>query len=270
MFSVLLSIYHRESVDYFDKCMKSIWDRQTLKPSEIVLVVDGWLPESLDAKIVFWKEKLGHVLNIIVLEKNVGTGAAKNVGVSSCSYNYIAVMDTDDISMPDRFQKQVDFLDKNKEIDVVGTFIAEINEKDEVLKELVKFPLTHIEMLRFFKKRDPIAHPTAMFRKSFFERAGNYSSELHLAEDTLLWFHGFLNNCKFANINYVGLHYRRANDFYLRRADKKKIMQLFIFRITTLNRRLNFDFKADMYAFSYVILSVAPRIIKKFAYRIFR
>ena len=109
MFSVLLSIYHRESVDYFDKCMKSIWDRQTLKPSEIVLVVDGWLPESLDAKIVFWKEKLGHVLNIIVLEKNVGTGAAKNVGVSSCSYNYIAVMDTDDISMPDRFQKQVDF-----------------------------------------------------------------------------------------------------------------------------------------------------------------
>ena len=270
MFTVLLSIYYKESVEYFDKCMKSIWDDQTLKPNEIVLVIDGSLPIELDDKILLWKEKLKDILNIIRLEKNVGLGLALQNGVEHCSYEYIARMDTDDISMPDRFRKQVDFLNKHIEIDVVGTYISEINEKDEVLKELVKYPLTHTEMLKFFKKRDPIAHPTAMFRKSFFERAGNYSSELHLAEDTLLWFHGFLNNCKFANINYVGLHFRRVNNFYLRRADKKKIIQLFKFRITTLNRNLNFDFRADLYAFSYLILSVSPRIIKKFAYRIFR
>ena len=270
MFSVLLSIYYKESIEYFDKCMKSIWDDQTLKPNEIVLVIDGSLPKGLDDKIIFWKEKLKDILNIIRLEKNLGTGGAKKVGVSNCIYNYIAIMDTDDISMPERFQNQVDFLDKNNEIDVVGTYIAEINEKDKILKELVKFPLTHNEMLCFFKKRDPIAHPTAMFRKRYFENAGNYSSDLHLAEDTLLWYHGFLNNCKFANIDYVGLHYRRTKDFYMRRANKKKIIQLFKFRINTINRELNYDYKADFFAFSYLLISVSPSIIKQIVYRILR
>ena len=270
MFSVLLSIYYKESVEYFDKCMKSIWDSQTLKPNEIVLVIDGSVPIELDDKILLWKEKLKDILNIIRLEKNVGTGGAKEIGISNCTHNYIAIMDTDDISMPQRFQKQVNFLDKNKEIDVVGTYIAEINENDKILKEFVKFPLTHSELLYFFRKRDPIAHPTAMFRKRYFENAGNYRSDLHLAEDTLLWYHGFLNNCIFANIDYVGLHYRRTQDFYMRRANKKKTIQLFKFRVDTINRNLNYGFKADVYAFIYLLISISPSFIKKIVYSILR
>lgn len=78
MFSVLSSIYHKEQPEHFNTCMESIWDNQTLKPTEIVLIEDGPLTPELDQVIAQWQKKLGNVLRVTKLEKNVGTGKAKN------------------------------------------------------------------------------------------------------------------------------------------------------------------------------------------------
>ncbi|MDP8098744.1 glycosyltransferase [Pasteurella atlantica] len=268
--SALLSIYHKENPKYFNQAMESIWDKQTLKPDEIVLVKDGALTQELDKVIELWQEKLGKVLKVIALPKNIGTGGAKKVGVENCTGDYIAVVDTDDICTSERFAKQVDFLNKNTEIDAVGTWLSEINNDGEIIKEVVKYPLTNDELFEFFKKRDAIAHATTMFRNTFFEKSGNYRGELLLAEDTLLWYYGYLNNCKLANIDYIGLHVRRDEGMYERRADWNKSINLLKFRLLKINRDLNYGIMADIYAIAYFLMSVSPSFVKKIAYKIFR
>ena len=103
MFSVLSSIYHKENPADFDICMQSIWDQQTLKPTEIVLVEDGPLTPGLDQAIECWKVKLKGVLKTIKLKENMGTGKAKNIGLKQCAYDLVCIVDTDDISIPQRF-----------------------------------------------------------------------------------------------------------------------------------------------------------------------
>ena len=120
MFSALSSIYHKENPVHFDACMQSIWDKQTLKPTEIILVEDGPLTSDLDSIIAMWKAKLGDVLHIIKLPENVGTGKAKNIGLQACNYEVVCIVDTDDIYVSDRFEKQVNFLEQHQDVVIVG------------------------------------------------------------------------------------------------------------------------------------------------------
>ncbi|OOF67555.1 glycosyltransferase [Rodentibacter caecimuris] len=270
MLSVLMSIYHKEKPEYFKQAMASIWDNQTMRPDQIVLVEDGPLTPELYEVISNWKNKLGEVLDVISLEKNLGTGGAKSAGLEICKGDYIAIMDTDDISMPERFEKQISFLEENVDIDAVGCFLAEINEKNELIKDIVIYPKIHNDLYDFFAKRDPIAHPTTMFKRSFFKKGTKYLSNLVMAEDTLLWYQGFLNNCKLANIDYIGLKFRRSSDFYKRRANWQKTIGLLKFRLIHINRDLKYSIKADIYAIAYFMMSISPSFVKRLLYKLFR
>jgi len=265
-----MSIYHKEEPAYFDKAMQSIWDEQTEKPSEIILVLDGPLNRELYRAINKWKGVLDDVLKITRLDKNSGLAIALNTGLKKCQYEYIARMDTDDISNEKRFESQLSFLEKNPNIDIVGTYVSEIDENGEEIKPLVKFPLTHNLLYRFFSKRDPVAHPSVMFRRSFFDKSGPYPVDVLLAEDTLLWYKGFLNNCNFANIPYIGLKFRRSSNFYDRRADKKKSINLLQYRINTINKELGYNYLANIYAIAYFLISISPKYVKKIMYELFR
>lgn len=92
-FSVLLSLYHKENPVWFNRAMQSIWDDQTIKPNEIVLVQDGPLNSELYSVISDWKAKLYDVLNVVALAENVGLGAALNEGLKYCQYELVARMD---------------------------------------------------------------------------------------------------------------------------------------------------------------------------------
>jgi glycosyltransferase involved in cell wall biosynthesis len=127
-FSVLLSVYKKEMPDYFNQAFVSIWDEQTLKPNQIVLVKDGPLTPELDQAIDEWKKKLGDILAIVELPENIGLGAALNEGLKYCKYELVARMDSDDISMPERFEKQVAFFEKDEKVAIVGTNILEFYE----------------------------------------------------------------------------------------------------------------------------------------------
>lgn len=96
-FSVLLSLYHKEKPEYLEKCFESIWDKQILKPSEIVLVLDGPIGEELISYVQKWQAKINNVLKIVPLSQNVGLGKALNEGLKQCSYDWVFRMDTDDI-----------------------------------------------------------------------------------------------------------------------------------------------------------------------------
>ncbi len=269
-FSVLLSVYALESDFYLEQALNSIWHEQSLKPSEIILVKDGPVTDELNQVINKYQSELGDVLKIISLDENKGLAYALNVGIKYCSYPYIARMDTDDVSTKDRFLKQITFLMNNPDIDVVGCAISEIDENNVVIKDCVQYPLTHQDLYQFFSKRDPLAHPTAVFRHTFFEKVGKYREDVPLAEDTLLWYEAFKSNCKFANIPDIGLLFRRTNAFYRRRSNWNKSKSLLKFRLLYINRDLGYGVMADLYALAYFGISLMPSIVKKFLYRFLR
>ena len=266
-YSILMSLYDKELPHFLDLSFDSIYN-QTLPPDEVILVYDGPINDELVDVVEKWKIKLP--IKIVCLEKNHGLAHALNIGLQQCSHYYIARMDTDDICLSDRFEKQINFLKNNINIDVVGTWISEINENNEEIRKEVRYPLTHSELYDFFSKRDPLAHPTVMFRKSFFEKAGNYPINIPLGEDTALWFSGFKNNCQFANIPYVGLKFRRTSNFYLRRANKEKTISLLKFRISKINKELGYGLPSNIYAILYALLAISPTFVKRLLYTYLR
>ena len=107
-FSVLISSYCKDDPAELSVALKSVWDDQSVKPSEIVIVKDGPLTAQLDAVIDGFAESAP--VKIVPLPENRGLGRALAIGVEHCSCELIARMDGDDISMPDRFEKQLSFM----------------------------------------------------------------------------------------------------------------------------------------------------------------
>ena len=138
-FSVIMSVYSMDSPVHLNIALESIWDNQTLKPNQIILVEDGPLTKSLYEIIAHWKGKLNSLLHIISLKKNSGLGNALNSGLKDCKYDYVARMDADDISEDDRFQLQHDFLINNPNIDVVGGFMYEFGYRNGLVKYPIKY-----------------------------------------------------------------------------------------------------------------------------------
>ncbi len=197
-FSVLMSIYYKEKSEYLHKAMHSIWDKQTIKPGEIVLVQDGELTDELYSSIEQWKEKLGDIFKTIPLNQNVGLGDALNIGLQECSYELIARMDTDDICLNDRFEKQLKVFENN-EIDICSSWISEFDDDEKTIVSYRKLPELHQDIIKFAKSRCPINHPAVMYKKSIVLKVGSYG-KYKFAQDYHLWARMILGNAKFYNI----------------------------------------------------------------------
>jgi len=197
-FSLLISIYHKEKPEYFDRCMQSIWDEQTIKPNEIILVEDGKLTPQLYKVVDNWQNKIGDIFKIISLEQNVGLGDALNIGLKKCSYELIARMDTDDIALSNRFEKQLQVFE-NSDIDICSSWVAEFEDDEENIISYKKVPKNHNKIINFAKKRNPINHPAVIYKKSIVQKAGGYK-KMFWFEDYYLWIRMILNGAKFYNI----------------------------------------------------------------------
>jgi len=197
-FSVLMSIYYKEKPEYFNRAMQSIWNEQSRKPNEIILVQDGKLTNDLYNIIDKWKNKLGGILKIISLEHNVGLGDALNKGIKNCNYELIARMDTDDIALPDRFEKQLKVFEKS-DIDICSSWVSEFDSDEKEIISYKKLPEIHNDIVSFGKKRSPINHPAVMYKKSAVLSSGSYG-KYKFAQDYHLWARMIVNGAKFYNI----------------------------------------------------------------------
>lgn len=208
-FTVLMSIYKSENSKHFDRAMRSIWDDQRVKPSEIVLVQDGSLPDALHQEIDNWKKKLCGIFVVVVLEENEGVGAAKHIGIEVCSNELIAVMDTDDVSLPDRFEKQMALFSDGK-IDVCGAWVGEFEDDENEIVSNRKTPEQHEDIVAFAKYRSPVNHPTAMYKKSAVLSAGNYT-KYRTSEDYNLFVKLIMDGAKFYNVQEPLVNMRVGN-----------------------------------------------------------
>ena len=153
-FSVLLSVYYKESPIYLSQALYSVI-KQSIPPTEIILVEDGKLPKTLEKVISQFKKKTS-TIKIVQLPYNQGLGKALNEGLKHCTYDIVARMDTDDIAKLDRFEKQIKIFEKYPDIDICSAWIEEFENDTNNILSIKKLPERHQEILKYAKHRCPI------------------------------------------------------------------------------------------------------------------
>lgn len=221
-FSILMSLYHKENPKFLDQCFESIWDSQTTKPTEIVLVLDGPIGEELTVCVQKWQSKIGSPLKVVPLPQNVGLGKALNEGLKQCSYNWVFRMDTDDICTSDRFEKQIKFIEQNSDVVLFGGQILEFDQNISDANVLKAVPTTYEKIKKFAQNRCPFNHMTVAYKRDVILTLGGYQHHLFM-EDYNLWLRVIGNNYQVANLSDVILYARVGNGMHARRKGFKYI-----------------------------------------------
>jgi glycosyltransferase involved in cell wall biosynthesis len=222
-FSVLISVYYTENPKHLDRAFQSIWLDQILKPNQIVLIKDGSLTKDIEAVLDDWQKKLGNILSILSLESNVGLGMALGLGIHYCNYNLVARMDTDDVSLPNRFLRQVKFFEDNPDVDIVGSNIGEFHSDEKCIISYRHVPHAHDDIVRASKIKNPFNHPSVMYKKSAVLAAGGPKNMTGF-DDYYLWIRMIMNGSKCANIPDVLLIMRTDNGQMSRRGGYSYLM----------------------------------------------
>lgn len=212
-FSVSMCVYGKDNPEWFRTAVESVLN-QTCEPDEVVLVVDGPVPEALNAVISAYE--LNPVFRVIRLEFNQGHGEARRVGLTACTHELVALMDADDISAPDRFKKQLAMFKKYPDLTIVGGNITEfLGEPENVIAARV-VSTTDEQIKLDMKKRCPMNQVTVMFRKSAVDAVGGYV-DWYCEEDYYLWLRLFLGGAQFMNIPEYLVNVRVGKEMYQRR-----------------------------------------------------
>lgn len=267
--SVLIPIYYKESVQTIQKCIASIAN-QDLQPDEIVCVLDD--PSTPEIEVTLDEEKEKRGLNIVkcYCQRGRGLGAVLNVGVNHCSCDYIARMDADDIARKDRLSKELNYLIAHPDVDVVGSNIAEFDSSVDQIIAYRNVPTDDKNCKKMLKRRDPINHMTAMFRRESVLKAGNYSTEMMSCEDTYLWIAFYESGLIFANIPESLVLVHAGADMYKRRGGKKAYR--FVAKAIEYKKKVGLISKFDellQKCVNYGILVIMPNSLRAFVYEKF-
>lgn len=214
-YSVLQTVYKSDSPEAFRLSLESMIN-QTLKPSEIVLVKDGPIPQMLQSVIDELDKKAPGMIVQVQLKTNVGLGLALNEGLKKCKNEMVARMDSDDISLPERCEKQLLMFEKNPELDIVGCSVKEFVGTPDNIVGVRDVPLDNDSIHKYAKRRDPFNHPTVMYKKSKVMLYGPYG-DYRKNQDTALWIDMLSNGCIAANCSDYLLMFRFDEGTYKKR-----------------------------------------------------
>lgn len=212
-FSVLMSVYKNDNPNYLETAINSLLN-QTLKPNQIVIMVDGPISAELDS--ILNRFKNNQLFNIYYRNVNKGLGITLNDGLKKCKYDYVARMDADDESEIDRFEKQIAFLKKKPDVDCVGSNMIEYDEyMNQIISQKI-VPETNDEIRKYLKKRNPMNHPTVIYKKDKVLEVNSYEN-YPLFEDYYLWAKMIKNGSKFYNIQENLYKFRAGSSMIKRR-----------------------------------------------------
>lgn len=219
-FSIITSVYKKDKPEFVRVALESMLVNQSVKPTEIVLVQDGPVPSELSALVSAYEKRYGNYFNVIRLSENKGLGNALRLGVENAKYDIIARMDSDDICMPDRFEKQLAYLEAHPECDIVGGQITEFIDMPNNIVGKREVPCDNEAIYQYMRSRCALNHPTVMFKKKSVIDAGNYQ-DWFWNEDYYMWIRMMERGCVFANLPDVLVNMRSGLDQYGRRGGKK-------------------------------------------------
>ena len=204
--SCLCSIYRETILSELIIAIDSIIIQKYI-PNEIVIIVDGYIKKDIKMFLEFIKSD--EIFKIYKIKKNKGLGFALNYGLKKCKNSIVARFDTDDINLQNRLKIQYDLIKKNRNLSIIGSNVFEYNEKMKTCK-LKKVPLNHKEILKSYMFRNPINHPTVMFKKNDILKVGSYKN-INLFEDYELWLRCIKNKLMILNIEKPLVAMKREN-----------------------------------------------------------
>ncbi|MDE6717442.1 MAG: glycosyltransferase [Muribaculaceae bacterium] len=211
-FSVLMSVYRNDDPENFRLAVESISIRQSRRPQEIIIVIDGPIPTPLETELTDLASEIPEIRTVF-LKENRGLGIALRAGMEKVSNDIVARMDSDDIATQDRFEKQISMLANNPELDMVGAQITEfIGHPSNIVGKRV-VPESNSEIYNWIKKRCPFNHMTVAFRKAKVLEAGNYL-DWHFNEDYYLWIRMAEKGMDFANLPESLVNVRVGKEMY--------------------------------------------------------
>ena len=263
-YSVLMTVYKNDNPEYFDLALKSMIN-QTVKADEIVIVKDGKITKELQNVIDNNKKKFKKIVEVD-LEKNIGLGLALNEGLKVCKNELVARMDSDDISEPDRCEKQLELFKVNQDLDIVGCPVKEfIDEKNNVVGYR-NVPIDNDSIHKYARRRDPFNHPTVMYKKSKVLKVGGYG-DYRKNQDTDLWIKMLHDGCKGANINEYLFNFRFDNNTYKKR--KSWTNTKLLIKIRWNGYKIGFSSLLDFLVISCAQLAmfIMPTMIQKLVYK---
>ena len=265
-----MSLYKNDRLEFVELAVESILS-QTYANFDFYLQYDGPICPEVDEYLSTLTDE-----RVKIHKRAENKGLAQSLNdllavVMPLGYEYIARMDADDISLPKRFEKQLEFLKLHPEVDAVGGAINEIDENGNNRGKVTKYPCRPEDCRAFFAKRNPVAHPTVMFSHAFFDKAGwEYPTDFVRNEDTRLWHEGYKHGCVIANLPDVVLNFRMTDAMFTQRRNGNAFAKSQLKLRMLINDDLKFGYRAKVYAYAMYLLMISPSWLLKFAYRVLR
>ncbi|WP_299997042.1 glycosyltransferase [uncultured Cedecea sp.] len=267
--AIILSVYKSDSLTFLKEAVDSLIN-QTYSCIDIFIQVDGWVSDDVKCLLKKYNEENNIFIFYHAEQKGLATRLNNSIDliIEKGGYEYIARMDSDDISCSNRIETQVKFMSDNIDIDVVGSDVIEISEIGDELYYKKMDSDSEIIMKKIIKKC-PLNHPSVMFRTSLFEDGVRYNASLKNTQDYYLWIDLLSAGKKISNINKPLLKFRVDNNFHSRRGFKKAI--------NDLNARCYAFKKLEVLTLTNILhtvllflLRISPPFLKKIAYNKFR
>ncbi|MFR4319509.1 MAG: glycosyltransferase [Eubacterium sp.] len=262
-YSVLMSVYYKEEPEYLKEAIDSILN-QTVKTDDFVIVCDGPLTEGLDKVIADYVKTYSGLFTVYRLSRNIGLAKALNNGILQCKNELIARMDSDDISAPDRIEKQIAAINEKK-ADIVGANIIEFVGNINNTGNCRIVPEKNEDIITFAKKRSPFNHPTIIYKKSAVIAAGFYE-DYRFFEDYNLWATMLNMGYKGYNIQENLLYMRGGEEMYKRRGGFSYVGC--IYRFKKHLKKIGFIGEKDFLVgvLGHAVVSIIPNGIREKIY----
>ena len=250
--SIIMGVYNQKAFDQLDMAVNSIL-RQTFQAFEFLVYDDG-----SDGNVADKLEELALKDSRIRLfhgKENHGLAFGLNYCIHKAKGKYIARMDADDISMPDRLEKQYQFLEKHPEFGFAGCNAGLLGEQGVYGERIMPETPGADDFLAF----SPYIHPSVMFRREVFEKYGLYSEaeENRRCEDYELFMRLFQKNCRGFNIQEVLFLYREDGNAFRKRKCRYRIDECRL-RYTYFKKLGILDGKGFLYTIRPLIAGVLP------------
>ena len=218
-FSVIMSVYKNDNPEHLNDALASVVN-QTLQPSEIVIVGDGPVSDAclevIDRQTAIAAQD-GIDIIFLPQDQNRGLGESLRIAVENSRYDYVARMDSDDLSLPLRFEQEMRCFEEDSDLALVGGMITEFVDKPDQIIDKRILPLEDAEIKRFMRSRCGVNHVTVIMKKSELIRAGNYNND-YRQEDYYLWARMIKAGCKFRNVPEVVVNVRSGRGQFARRS----------------------------------------------------
>jgi glycosyltransferase involved in cell wall biosynthesis len=208
MISVVMSAYNAEK--YISEAIESILN-QSYEDFEFIIINDCSNDNTLE--IIKRYSSQDPRIKLINNKENLGLTSSLNKAIKSSKGKYIARMDADDISEKTRFEKQIEFLEKN------------IDEEGNILNDRT-VPLNHDEIINILPKLSPLIHPAIIFRKKSLGKIGFYNEKFRTSQDYEMWFRAMAAGLKFQNLPLYLVKYRVNDNYFERKSFKYRINDL--------------------------------------------